>query len=167
MKWIPGIGRWLVALVDNAANEFSLVVAQCIVSVVALVEETQRLTSVVIVCGNKTLFALVSGRTCYFVLHLQNSMKLDGLHHYCSSPSLRSRGKHDQVVHMCHVESEEKSNNTVWSHYNAVNFFIQNYHKRHMIARPFKVIFCPISAVMYAISCYIGPCYNGTQLYLE
>ena len=66
---------------------------------------------------------------------------------------------------------------TVRCRYNAVNF-IQNAHKRHTIARPLgRGMVClllintdlysaSIIAVMCAISCYIGPRYNGTWLYI-
>ena len=63
------------------------------------------------------------------------------------------------------------------SAYNVVNF-LQNHNKRHPIARPkgrdmgclllvnaLMDIFFSVIEVMYAISCYIGPSYNSTQLY--
>ena len=63
---------------------------------------------------------------------------------------------------------------TVWCSYNAVNF-LQNHHKRHPIVRPLErgmgCLLCiqtlysaSVRAVIYAISCYIGPHYNGTRL---
>ena len=55
--------------------------------------------------------------------------------------------------------------------------FIQNSHKRHPTARPlgngravgcllciqFDIYFRPVTAVMYAVSCDFGPCYNDTD----
>ena len=66
---------------------------------------------------------------------------------------------------------------TVRCRYNAVNF-LKTSHKRHTIIRPLgqDIVFfyiqsliyysAPIAAVIYAISCFIGPRYNGTQLYI-
>ena len=66
---------------------------------------------------------------------------------------------------------------TVQCHYNAVNF-LQNPLKRHPIARPLgwgmgcllwvhtDLYSASVTAVMYAISCHIGPSYNGTRLYI-
>ena len=66
---------------------------------------------------------------------------------------------------------------TVQCHYNAVDF-LQNYHKRHPIARPLgRDMGCllwvtnlhsypaTVTAEMWIISCFTGPCFNGTQLY--
>ena len=71
----------------------------------------------------------------------------------------------------------QKLLHTVWCCYNALNF-LSNSHKIHHIARPFRarygmsfmgpnsdLYFATVTAVMYAISCYIGLHYNSTRLY--
>ena len=68
--------------------------------------------------------------------------------------------------------------NTVRCRYNAVNF-LQNHHKRHSIARPLEARYGvsfvgshthlnsgTVPAVIGTISCYTGPRYNGTRLYI-
>ena len=68
---------------------------------------------------------------------------------------------------------------TVRCRYNVVSFLV-DHHRRHTIARlrgramgwllcTFRpwFIFCPIVAVLYAVSCYIGPRYTGTWLYVH
>ena len=66
--------------------------------------------------------------------------------------------------------------NTVRCRYNAVNF-LPNPHKIHLITRPLgRDMGCnlwfdtglysvSVNAVLYEISCYFRPCYNGTLLY--
>ena len=64
---------------------------------------------------------------------------------------------------------------TCWNCYNAVNF-LPNLHKIHPIARPLgrgmgcnlwfdtDLYSALVNAVLYEISCYIGPRYNRTRL---
>ena len=55
------------------------------------------------------------------------------------------------------------------------NFYIKNTHSLPVRTRygvswvgsHVDIYFAPLSAVMYAISCDIGSCYNGTRLYYE
>ena len=67
---------------------------------------------------------------------------------------------------------------TVWYRYDAFNFLqkkLQKTHHRSPVRARYGVSFvdwicdsysAPVTAVIYAISCDIGPRYNGTQLYL-
>ena len=55
---------------------------------------------------------------------------------------------------------------SVWCHFCTVNFF-QNHHKRHPIVRQLGHFYSDsVTAKICSASCYIGSCYNSTQLYM-
>ena len=86
--------------------------------------------------------------------------------------------EHSRCQLIASINADEK-HNTVWCRYNAV-IFPPNFRKRHILARPFvrarydvsfvdsisDLYSAPVTAVIYVISCYIRPRYNGTQLYM-